>query len=441
MPVENARTSYFPTEIKLAEDGAAPSELQILRVGKFSHPRYGDFEITPKMLAEFKTNFDNNVRRVDPAIDYKHDNEDVAAGWPKAVVLRDGGKSLWFSDIKWTPKGEQVLKDKEFRYFSPEFVQQWTDPETGKTYNNVLFGGGLTNRPFIKGMEPITKLGEGQSFADDMQACVAGWIPELIKKGHTQDEAVAIAYSKCGEKKMAEIEESIKLGGPGSGRHSGGGKSEAERVASRQSNLSKSNAAQAAFVNRSNAIKSGIQAKGARVLENKSVAQATLARKKARMGLDETKGGMEMDEKDQRIAELEQQLADCQAEIEKLKGGNSAMMVDMQKQNAKMCDEIKSLTEKIATTEKEKAFNILLSEGKACAAQKDAYMKGDMAEFASKAQKVNLSENGNSQNPSNVEGDKEDKVLKLAEEKRKADKTLSGAQAISMVLSEHPELN
>lgn len=350
------RKAYWPFEIKLAEDGSVPKRVQVLRVGKFSHPTYGDLDITPAMLAEFKKNFDAKVRRVDPAIDYKHENEDVAAGWPKNIELSDEGNSLWFTDIEWTPNAEKVLRDKEFRYFSPEFVTKFTDPETKKVYNNVLFGGGLTNRPFIKDMAPITKLGEVVLAEDkDLQACVASLVPDLIAQGHDQKQAVAIAYSKCGEKRLSELK---------------------------------------------------------------------------------NKGGYSMDEKDKMIASLKEEIASLKAQLEKSQGSVKASET-----------EVKTLTEKVATLETEKKkielekdFNVLLSEGKACAAQKDAYMKGDMKAFAENASKVNLAGAGSGAGAKDVGGDADTKVLKLAEEKMKADKSLSQGAAIRAVLSENKEL-
>ena len=40
--------------------------------------------------------------------------------------------------------------------------------------------------------------------ADDTAACVSDWIKKLIAEGKPQDQAIAIAYSKCGEKQMLE---------------------------------------------------------------------------------------------------------------------------------------------------------------------------------------------------------------------------------------------
>lgn len=148
------RSSAF-TDIKLDEASKkVPNRVQVLRVGKFNHPEYGFFEITPQTLAEMKQNFDARTRGIDICFDYYHDSEKDAAAWVKQLSLEDDGTTLW-AEVDWTEPAAQKLAHRELRYFSPDFASQWTDPESGKKYRNVLFGGGLTNRPFVKEMSPI----------------------------------------------------------------------------------------------------------------------------------------------------------------------------------------------------------------------------------------------------------------------------------------------
>lgn len=145
--------------IRLAEDGAVSTDVQLFRTGTFFHEEYGKFSIDPKMLQEMVTNFQSKVRGVDIAIDYKHASEDIAAGWVKEVYLSEDGSELW-AKVEWTPTGEKVLAEKEFRYLSPEFVYQYQDNESLKKFGAVLLGAGLTNRPVIKKMEPVVELSE-----------------------------------------------------------------------------------------------------------------------------------------------------------------------------------------------------------------------------------------------------------------------------------------
>lgn len=306
--------------------------VQILRATKFQHPTHGLIEITPETLKQMKENFDKKVRRQDIAIDYFHDNEGIAAGWITELFFNDADANELWAKVDWTRPALQKLEDKELRYFSPEFSFQWTDPETGVQYENVLFGGGLTNRPQVKDMAPIV-------------------LKEV--KGEEMD-------------KIKELEGQI-------------------------------------------------------VKLNEQIAAQGEAEKKMQEGMD-AKAAM--------IQELEAKIAEMMKQLEALKGENDTMM----KENAEMKKDV-------ALKEKENKFNVMLSEGKVCEAQRKAYLDGDMDEFTKNAGKVNLNEKGNSENK-NDEGKSEnvdDEILKLAEKKVKEDK-ITMAEAISVVLKENPEL-
>lgn len=208
-----------PFEVVLSEkaDGKVPDWVQIMKAGKFDHPEYGEFEITPATLSEMKANFDNRVRRVDLAVDYFHENDKLAAGWFSEVQIRDGN-SLW-ARIEWTEKARQALASRELRYFSPEWAQEYTDAETKQVFRNVLFGGGLTNRPFLKEMQPIVnneqgdkmtldevkkeldatkkKLSETEAKVTDAEKKAADMVPEMDSKDKMIEELKA---------KIAELE-------------------------------------------------------------------------------------------------------------------------------------------------------------------------------------------------------------------------------------------
>lgn len=135
--------------------------VQLLKTGDFTDPRYGNFEITSKTLIKLKENFDNKVRRIDIMIDFAHASDLEAAGWIKALELREDDSQLW-AVVDWTPSGRKRLADKEFRYLSADFVQDYQDNESLKKFGPCLLGAGLTNRPVIKGMDPVIELQEGK---------------------------------------------------------------------------------------------------------------------------------------------------------------------------------------------------------------------------------------------------------------------------------------
>lgn len=140
------------------QEGEKKIKMQIMKTGKFDHP-FGKFEITTKDLKEFAEHFKDNTRRVDLAVDYSHRSDEKAAGWFRGISVSENGKKL-FAEIEMTPEGLRSIQDKEFRFFSPEFSFLYTDDETGKKTPNVILGGGLTNRPFLKQMKAVVPLSE-----------------------------------------------------------------------------------------------------------------------------------------------------------------------------------------------------------------------------------------------------------------------------------------
>lgn len=150
---------FIPLQVKLSANGDVSNKVQLLRTGVFYDERYGKLDITSEILLAMKKNFDANVRGIALAIDYKHDADNIAAGWIKDVELSNNDTELW-ATIDWTPNGRKVLSDKEFRYLSADFNFNYQDNETLQKFGPTLFGAGLTNRPVVKNMEPAVALQE-----------------------------------------------------------------------------------------------------------------------------------------------------------------------------------------------------------------------------------------------------------------------------------------
>lgn len=326
------QTNLF-TDLQLGEASQVPKTIQILRVGKFNHPQYGFFEITSQTLAEMKSNFDNKIRGIDMSFDYYHESNEDASAWVRALELRENDTELW-AEVDWTPKATQKLADRELRYFSPDFAFSWLDPESGHTFSNVLFGGGLTNRPFVK----------------EMMAIVAD---EKLTRGSEMTEL------EKANKELAEV-----------------------------------------------------KAQNLKLSEDKMAMEKELA---AMPQVSE-------------VDALKKQIADLQAKLEAAMAKETAMLAEKKK-----LEDEKMLAEKTA------AFNVLLSEGKACAAQKDAFIKNDMTEFIKLAQPVNTKGSGTSEGQN--DDDKITKILKLAEEKRAANPKLSQGDAVSAAKKEIEKQN
>ncbi len=137
-------------------------QVELLREGKFVHPLYGEVLITDGILNQMKKNFEGNVRGIDISIDYTHDNErgeSPAACWIKQLgIVRNEKGSVLIAHVEFTPKGKELVLAKEYKYASADFAIDYMN-ESGKHFPYVLRGGTLTNRPFIKELNPI-KLSE-----------------------------------------------------------------------------------------------------------------------------------------------------------------------------------------------------------------------------------------------------------------------------------------
>jgi phage I-like protein len=135
------------------DDDTLSSWIQLMPLGSYKHVLHGQIDITPDKVKKFEDNFRKNVRGIPLDVDYDHKAHDgKAAGWIQDIQDR-GLDGLW-GLVKWTQPAYQSLKAGEYKYFSPEFQDEWEHPQEG-TFENVLFGGAITNRPFLKDIQPI----------------------------------------------------------------------------------------------------------------------------------------------------------------------------------------------------------------------------------------------------------------------------------------------
>lgn len=146
-------------KIKLSESTDSvsqhvPNELQLFKAGVYYHDSYGKIEITPDILKKMAFNFNEKVRGIDLALDYKHDSEGEAAAWFEEVYTKENDTELWFKP-RWTPQGKETILSEKYKYISPDFTLSYIDNEKLTNHGPVLMGAGLTNRPFIKRMAPI----------------------------------------------------------------------------------------------------------------------------------------------------------------------------------------------------------------------------------------------------------------------------------------------
>lgn len=138
--------------IQLSEGDKPSSWIHAMGVGKYQHAVYGEIAFTEDRIKRFAEGVKTRIRGIDPDIDYDHKmHSGEAAGWVKAADARPDG--LWLF-VEWTARAAQKIREREYRYFSPEFLDEWTDAQ-GATHPDVLNGGAITNRPFLKDLVPL----------------------------------------------------------------------------------------------------------------------------------------------------------------------------------------------------------------------------------------------------------------------------------------------
>lgn len=170
---------FLSSRVELAE-GQQQSWVTLTRTGNFSDPRYGDFMITPTHLQQMVDNFNKRVLGQDVFIDVNHRPSDGAAAKVLKLSVENGRlRSL----VEWTPFGIDAVKNRGFAYLSAEYHENWKDNEQKNAHGCVLLGAGLTLRPVIKNLDPVT-LSEGDDDKDFRLAVSTQLINELSEQSN-----------------------------------------------------------------------------------------------------------------------------------------------------------------------------------------------------------------------------------------------------------------
>jgi len=141
---------YGMIDLFKGSEGQPVSRVQLLIAAKFNTEKYGEFEVTTTHLEQMVAN--ENIRKGIP-IDIDHDGGE-AAGWITNLAIENGNE-LW-ADVEWNDLGKDKLKNKRYRFMSPEFTFNYIDPEHGTFHGAVLIAGTLTNRPLFKRLQALT---------------------------------------------------------------------------------------------------------------------------------------------------------------------------------------------------------------------------------------------------------------------------------------------
>jgi len=150
--------------VQLNDEGEVTTTFMAMPYGEYEHPVYGKLKLNAEKAGRMVQSIVNKVRGTDLDIDYDHkQHTGAAAGWIQGGEARSNGL---FLTVKWTKNAWEKIKAGEYKYFSPEYHDEWKHPKTGDVHKDVLFGGGITNRPFLKDILPINM---SELFAEQTQ--------------------------------------------------------------------------------------------------------------------------------------------------------------------------------------------------------------------------------------------------------------------------------
>lgn len=177
------KATYFidVSGLQLSEETEAVTKwVHALPIGNYQHPVYGKITVTPDRAKRFADSVKTKVRGIDPSINYDHNNQGDASGWVKDAEARNDG--LWLF-VEWTKTAVQKIKEKAYKYFSTEFHDEWEDAQ-GNKHTDVIVGGALTNRPFIKDLVPVNLSEATVETAFDLVSAITGKDADSLKGGN-----------------------------------------------------------------------------------------------------------------------------------------------------------------------------------------------------------------------------------------------------------------
>lgn len=217
-PFSFTASEYFDTEVAVATDKTV-SEIPIFPVGEFKqhHDMPDGFEITPETIQGFVDTFESGVVGSELPVYAGHGDgfsDRKAIGWVKSLINR-GDKGLW-GVVEWTQEGLGLIREKAFKYISPEWLFEYTDPRTGATYKNVLFAPALVNEPYFQ-MPSITASNKSNItiYTSSMttKELVLKQISELSEeeKSYLREHKEEIEKEELDEAKRAELIEAIAV--------------------------------------------------------------------------------------------------------------------------------------------------------------------------------------------------------------------------------------
>ena len=201
--------------------GNPASEIQLFKMGEFEHWSGETFKVDQEFIESMIVNFESmkstsKDQKIIP-LDYNHGSlsfgpeEGKAAGWVVDLFSKEDGL---YAKVEWTAKASEYIKNGEYRYISPEFSIDVTDEYGEDVQGAVLYAAALTNRPFLKGMSPVTLSAKGKDFLNKKKENEAVNLKEFaaalgLSEGASEKEVGEAIKNQ--NSKLSQINEALKL--------------------------------------------------------------------------------------------------------------------------------------------------------------------------------------------------------------------------------------
>ncbi|MEA3353175.1 MAG: phage protease [Campylobacterota bacterium] len=180
------------------------AKVLIAVIGEWHGHSAGSFEITTEIMQQMIDNF--NKQLVDVVCDYEHQTltkeKAVASGWIKSLAIED---DKLYANVEWTDKAKAEITDKQYRYVSPVYNPNTTDPKSGKDTGWSIHSLSLTNKPFLEELGEVIA-NNNKNFISLKEENIK--LSEQIKEANrtieslTDEKAVIIVNSAIAEGKL-----------------------------------------------------------------------------------------------------------------------------------------------------------------------------------------------------------------------------------------------
>ena len=123
----------------------------LLPVGEFYDKRYGRVSITPDKIKQMAVNF-GKCPAYDVPVKLGHSDGAKSPGKVIGVQAKDNGLEI---TMLVDPDTAKAINDKQYRYMSAEFDEDYHDKKTGEKVGAVLLGAALVNQPAHPYVAPL----------------------------------------------------------------------------------------------------------------------------------------------------------------------------------------------------------------------------------------------------------------------------------------------